>query len=32
MDKVSDEGKLFIGGLEVDYSALARDAGRTGEW
>ncbi|HYR04325.1 MAG TPA: hypothetical protein VEO75_02970 [Nitrososphaerales archaeon] len=25
--RVSDEGKLFIGGLEVDYSALARDAG-----
>jgi len=25
--RVSDEGKLFVGGLEVDYSALARDAG-----
>jgi len=25
--RVSDHGRLFIGGLEVDYSALARDAG-----
>lgn len=25
--RVSNEGKLFVGGLEVDYSALARDAG-----
>jgi predicted regulator of amino acid metabolism with ACT domain len=25
--RVSKEGKLFIGGLEVDYSSLARDAG-----
>jgi uncharacterized protein len=25
--RVSKEGRLFIGGLEVDYSALARDAG-----
>ncbi len=25
--RVSSEGKLFVGGLEVDYSALARDAG-----
>jgi len=25
--RVSEEGKLFVGGLEVDYSALARDAG-----
>jgi predicted regulator of amino acid metabolism with ACT domain len=24
--RVSDEGKLFVGGMEVDYSALARDA------
>lgn len=25
--RVSKEGKLFVGGLAVDYSALARDAG-----
>src|ERR1700730_11735782 len=25
--RVSGDGKLFVGGLEVDYSALARDAG-----
>jgi uncharacterized protein len=25
--RVSKEGKLFVGGLEVDYSALARDVG-----
>ena len=25
--RVSKDGKLFIGGLEVDYSALARDVG-----
>jgi uncharacterized protein len=25
--RVSDEGELFVGGMEVDYSALARDAG-----
>ena len=25
--RVSEEGKLFVGGMEVDYSALARDAG-----
>jgi uncharacterized protein len=25
--RVSNDGKLFVGGLEVDYSALARDAG-----
>ncbi|MDA4115804.1 MAG: hypothetical protein OK442_04540 [Thaumarchaeota archaeon] len=25
--RVSEEGRLFVGGLEVDYSALARDAG-----
>jgi len=25
--RVSEDGKLFVGGLEVDYSALARDAG-----
>ena len=25
--RVTKEGKLFVGGLEVDYSALARDAG-----
>ena len=25
--RVSTEGKLFVGGLEVDYSALARDSG-----
>jgi len=25
--RVSDDAKLFVGGLEVDYSALARDAG-----
>jgi predicted regulator of amino acid metabolism with ACT domain len=24
--RVSDEGKLFVGGMEVDYSSLARDA------
>ncbi|HUI00757.1 MAG TPA: hypothetical protein VLX56_03915 [Nitrososphaerales archaeon] len=25
--RVSNEGKLYVGGLEVDYAALARDAG-----
>lgn len=25
--RVTKEGKLFVGGLEVDYAALARDAG-----
>ncbi|MGA2664730.1 MAG: amino acid-binding protein, partial [Nitrososphaerales archaeon] len=25
--RVSDDGGLYIGGLEVDYSALARDVG-----
>jgi len=25
--RVSKDGKLFVGGLEVDYSALARDVG-----
>jgi predicted regulator of amino acid metabolism with ACT domain len=25
--RVSKEGRLFVGGLEVDYSALSRDAG-----
>ncbi len=25
--RVSDDGGLFVGGLEVDYSALARDVG-----
>jgi predicted regulator of amino acid metabolism with ACT domain len=25
--RVSTDGKLFVGGMEVDYSALARDAG-----
>ncbi len=25
--RVTEEGRLFVGGLEVDYSALARDAG-----
>ena len=25
--RVSKEGRLFVGGLEVDYSALARDSG-----
>jgi len=25
--RVSDDGRLYVGGLEVDYSALARDVG-----
>ncbi|MDG7020827.1 MAG: hypothetical protein JRN23_02725 [Nitrososphaerota archaeon] len=25
--RVTEEGRLFVGGMEVDYSALARDAG-----
>lgn len=25
--RVSEDGNLFVGGMEVDYSALARDAG-----
>jgi len=25
--RVSEDGRLFVGGLEVDYSSLARDAG-----